>query len=83
MVVLYFYSRCPGWDSPEHPQRYYLSPGVELPAEQAQRYIGLTGAAIARQNAAPEALRNLARVYDTWHLYPAGTCVGCGPEHCV
>ena len=55
MVDLYFYSRCPGWDS----------------------------AAIARHNAAPEALRNLARVYDTWHLYPAGTCVGCGPEHCV
>ena len=42
--------------------------------ECVQLYIGLTGAAIARHNAVPEAVRNLARVYDTWHLYPAGTC---------
>ena len=50
---------------------------------QAAPYIGLTGGAIVRDAAAPAALRDLARFYHTWYLYPTGTCVGCGPEHCV
>lgn len=83
MVVLHFYSRSPGWATREHPQRYYLSPGLELCAEQAAPHIGLTGAAIARDADAPAALRDMARVYDTWYLFPTGTCMGCGPEHCV
>ncbi len=46
--------------------------------ECVQPYIGLTGAAIARHNAVPEAVRNLAHVYNLQYVAPVPGRHLCG-----
>ena len=83
MTAWHFYSRSQGWASDECPRRYYTSPVVVLSDEAACPHHGRSGASIAGDVRAPEALRDLARLYPGWFFYPAGTDLGCGPENYV
>ena len=86
--MLRFCSRQRGWitDDPRLTYRYYSSPSIQLSPEEAARWTGRTGAQICRNKAggaAPAALLRLARIFDTWYLYPDTISIGCGPEHYV